>query len=274
LVLLFAQAAWAAPTRVAIAPVRESPDAAPIERALADAIRDTHELTLVSGVPKRAGTVEPAQRARELAAALSAQRVLFVEAARLGDGRVLYLQGLDASGRTIGSTTVPLQKESGEVVPADRPALRAAVVRALAPERFVGRLQLKVDVPNAEVQLDGSRAKELSAQGEATLAVPVGTHALRVTHPAYHDFLRFVDIEFDKTLPLEVALSAYPLAEGEMTERMRRAQRRTKVPWWRSWWALSIAGAVITGVTAGAVWATRPGVTSDHASTYVPPQTP
>jgi len=23
---------------------------------------------------------------------------------------------------------------------------------------------------------------------------------LRVTHPAYHDFLRFLDIEFDKTL--------------------------------------------------------------------------
>jgi hypothetical protein len=193
-----------------------------------------------------------------------------VEASRLGDGRVLYLQGLDGNGALVGSTTVPLQRESGEVVAADRPALRAAMVRVLAPARYQGRLKLHVDVPNAVVQIDGR-----PQTGGGELEVPVGTHALRVTHPAYRDFLRFVEVEYEKTLPIEVALSAYPLAEGEMTERLRKqAGKRPIVPWWRSWWALTITGVVLTGATAGIVIGARPGVSADHSTSYTAPAVP
>jgi hypothetical protein len=145
------------------------------------------------------------------------------------------------------------------------------LVRALLPARYLGKLQLKVDVAGAEAQLDG---KPLPGAATSAVEAPVGTHALRVTHPAYRDFLRFVDVEFDKTLALDVPMSAYPLAEGEMRERQRKAVAKPKVPWWRSWWALSITGVVITGAVVGAVYASRPSVSYDSTATYVPPQKP
>ena len=109
------------------------------------------------------------------------------------------------------------------------------------------------------------------------IELPVGTHALRVTHPAYHDFLRFLDVEFDKTLPVDVNMAAYPLAEGEMTERQRRGSplAHKPIPWWRTWWALSLAGVALTGVTVGVVWLARPWLDhGDSSSGYNPTPQP
>ena len=107
----------------------------------------------------------------------------------------------------------------------------------MRPDRHLGTLNLKVDVPGAVVQIDGRRPASTSGPFE----LAVGTHALRVTHPAYRDFLRFVDIEFDRPLSIDVALSAYPLAEGEMTEKLRKkVGPKVKRPWWQSWWAITL----------------------------------
>jgi hypothetical protein len=108
------------------------------------------------------------------------------------------------------------------------------------------------------------------------VTLPVGTHALRVTHPAYHDFLRFIDVAFDQTVELTVPLAAYPLTEGEMAERQRRGTAPIKpksVPWYRSWWALTVGGIFITGLTAGIVVAARGDpISSDRSLNfrYVP----
>jgi hypothetical protein len=117
------------------------------------------------------------------------------------------------------------------------------------------------------VQIDGHLAQT------GVYELPVGTHALRVTHPAYHDFLRFLDVEFDKTLGVDVNMALYPLAEGEMTERQRRGLPVTRrhLPWWRTWWALTLAGVAITGVTVGVVWLARPWLShGDSSSGYAP----
>ena len=90
-----------------------------------------------------------------------------------------------------------------------------------------------------------------------------------ITHPAYHDFLRFLDIEFDKTVTLDVPLAAYPLAEGEMSERQRRAtQPARRLPWYRHWLALGAAGLILTGATAGIVFAAQPGITADRSVSF------
>jgi hypothetical protein len=210
---------------------------------------------------------QPAARALALGRESGAQRAVAVEATPLGDGLVVYVHGLDvASGRSLGSTTVSL---GGGVArtPGDRDALRAALVRILDPARYVGRVALKLDVQGAQLEVDG---KPVSF---GTIELPVGTHAIRGTHPAYHDFLRFVDVEFDKTLNIDVNMAMYPLAEGEMTERARRGLPplpRKQVPWWRSWWALSLSGVIITGVTVGAIYLSRPGVISDSTAPYQP----
>ena len=46
------------------------------------------------------------------------------------------------------------------------------------------------------------------------------------------------------------------------------------MPWWRSWWALTILGVAITGVTVGAVWGARPSLSPNATVTYKPPTNP
>lgn len=275
--------AQAAPTRLVILPLRDAalgPAAARLEAALIEAAQATPGITLVNAsngrltAPRKEARLEPAPSARAVALGreLGAQRAVAVEATPLGDGIVVYLQALELpSGRAVGSTTVSLPG-GGARAPGDRDALRAALVHVLQPARFVGRLQLRLDVQGAQVQIDG---RPVAA---TTLELPVGTHALRVTHPAYHDFLRFVDIEFDKTLAVDVNMAAYPLTEGEMSERRRRALppvAKKKLPWWRTWWALSAAGVVLTGATVGVVWLARPSLShGDGGATYTPTPTP
>ncbi len=166
------------------------------------------------------------------------------------------------AGRAIGSTTVSLGGGAAHAA-GDREVMRAALMRILDPGRYTGRLQVHLDVQGAVVQIDG---RPTSTE---VIELPVGTHALRVTHPAYHDFLRFVDIEFDKTLALDVNMAAYPLAEGEMTERQRRGQpiAHRVLPWWRTWWALTLAGVALTGVSVGVVWLARPWLDHGDSST-------
>lgn len=270
----------AAPTRLAICPPHDGAlgaAGARIDAALADAAPALPGFTVANLQPggKLSGPrrdparleLQPAARALAFAKELGATRAVAVEATPLGDGLVVYLQALEApSGRVIGSTTLSLGGGSARA-PGDRDVMRGALMRVLDPTRYTGRLQVRLDVAGALVQIDGHPAQAGMSE------LPVGTHALRVTHPAYHDFLRFLDIDFDKTVTVDVNLAAYPLAEGEMTERQRRGlpipQRR--VPWWRSWWALTLAGVAVTGVTVGVVFLARPGLAHGDSSTAYNP---
>jgi hypothetical protein len=232
--------ALAAPLKVSITLRDATAQESPVEKALVAALKDLSGFEQVKN---------------------GAQRTLTAEVARIGEGRVLYL-GASESGKPIGSTSATLGSESGELSAADKKAVRAAVVRLLAPERHVGRLACKVDVPGAVVMLDGN------PQSGPNFEAPVGTHALRVTHPAYRDFLRFVDVAYDDTLNVDVALSAYPLTEGEMAEKLKKPAPAKKTPWYRSWWLLSITGVALTGATIGIVWAVRPGFGFDQKIDY------
>src|SRR5262249_32657502 len=135
-------------------------------------------------------------------------------------------------------------------------------------DHYRGKVALKVDVAGAEIYVDGKKTKD------SLLELTVGTHAVRVTHPKYRDFLRFVDVEYDQTIEMPVPMSAYPLAEGEMSEKLRKAPPKVFVPWYRSWWALSLLGVVLTGVTVGAVWGARPTIKTNATVTYQPPANP
>lgn len=267
--------AWAAPLRLAICPPHDAGPGgagARIDAALADAAQALPGFTVVNlaggklSGPRRGDArleTQPAARALAFGKEAGANRAVAVEATPLGDGIVVYLQALEVpSGRVLGSTTVSLG--GGARAAGDGDAVRGALVRILDPRHYTGRLQVRLDVQGAVVQIDGRPA-------EAGLTeLPVGTHALRVTHPAYHDFLRFLEIEFDKTSAVDVNMAAYPLAEGEMTERQRRGGppiARREVPWWRSWWALTLAGVALTGVTIGVVWLARPWLDHGDSST-------
>jgi hypothetical protein len=279
LVLLPSLAA-AAPVRLAICPPHDSSlgtSGTRIEAGLADAAAVLPGFLVANlAAGKLAGPhkgdarmeTQAAARALALAKELNATRAIAVEATPLGDGLIVYLQALEVpSGRALGSTTVSLSG-GGTRAPGDRDVMRAALMRVLDPMRYTGRVQVRVDVQGAVVQIDGHPVQA----GESEL--PVGTHALRVTHPAYHDFLRFLDIDFDKTIVVDVNMAAYPLAEGEMTERQRRERgplTHRALPWWRTWWALTLAGVALTGVTVGVVFLARPWLEHGDSSTAYNP---
>jgi hypothetical protein len=281
-VLLAASLAQAAPLRVAVTPVRPTEigaqTAARVEGVLIEALQAMPSVTVsnltggkLSPLRRSEARLEGPLAARALALAheSGANRALAVEATPLGDGVVLYLQALEApSGRTLGSTTVSLGAAD------ERASLRRALTRLLDPAHYVGRLQLKVDVPGAELQIDGRKTPYTDG---GSVALPVGTHALRVTHPAYRDLLRFIDIELDRTVTLDVPLAAYPRAEGEMTEQERRSRAAApakRLAWYRHWWAVAGVGVALTAVTAGIVWGVRAGISQDQTVPYTPKPMP
>jgi hypothetical protein len=212
-------ASAAAETRVALPPVAAltdgaRADAGAVEEILAAAVAEIGEHRVIT--PDRVRELLRRQRRRDLEACegalpclaelgrlAGAHVVLYGEAGALAGGRVVYLKAVDVeSGAERGSTAVVLEKgaAAGEA--------RAAAVRLLAPERYTGVLEVQVDVRGASVFVDGV------ARGQSPLpplALPVGTHALRVTHESYRDFVRFVDVGFGGRTRVAAELQKYPV---------------------------------------------------------------
>jgi hypothetical protein len=279
--LAAATAAAAKPTRAVLLPVpsgrdpAESKLAATVEGALIEALRKLAGVELVNldgaklrGGREPKGETRPQARGQALARELGAELAIVAEPQPLGEGAVVYLQVVEAGGKVRGSTTVAISAEALHGPELERP-LRGGVVQIVDPARFVGSAELRVDVKGAEVIVDGRKAA--SAEGAPVhLELPVGPHALRVTHPAYRDYLRFIEVAYDRTVVETVAMSAFPLTEGEMAEKRRQSGAPArKPPWYRSWWALTITGVVLAGATTGIVFAVRPGgVSTDQHTTF------
>ena len=243
---------------VAVTPLRDSGlPAADIDRAEKILIAGLEEIGLHAAnarlgkltSPKRSSAEarfaeDPAARALALGGELKAPLALAIDAAALGDGVVLYMQGVDvAKGKPIASTAFSFGQGA-----LDHEQLDGALLRVLAPERYLGKLVVEVDVGDAQVLVDGAARKA----GEL-LPLACGTHTLRVTHPAYRDFLRFVTVDYGKPTRVEVALSKYPVTEAEMRARLtgRRGPVLAPTPWWQRWWVVTLASVVLLGAATG-----------------------
>ena len=269
-------------TRVAVAPVTSvtegATSTAALEQLIESAIaslpeRDVVAAASVKQLLKRARRRdlescegEPACLA-ELGKLAGASVVVAGEASGIGDDQVVYLKAVDAARATeIGTTTlVAAAKATG--APATL-AARAAVYRLLLPSEYVGTLALRIDVARATVFVDGQRVGEAPL---LPLTMAVGTHALRVTHPSYRDFVRFVDVKFGERTDLVVDLSAYSVVAD--TLRQDPAALGPKRPWYRSPWLLVGGGAAVVLVTAIVVALAFPSSPARDADvTVVPPR--
>jgi hypothetical protein len=135
--------------------------------------------------------------------------------------------------------------------PAMAVAAEEMMARLLMPELHRGYIDLTVDTDGAHVFVDGADVGSWPLAGP--VAVAVGKHAVRVTHPAYHDFVSWVDVPYRGLVPVRVALSAFPVLEGELTGRSRgpgAAGRRSRLPFYRTWWFVAAGGVVLAGVAA------------------------
>jgi hypothetical protein len=180
----------------------------------------------------------------ELANVVGAQIVISGEVGGLGESQVVYLAAIER-GNPPRSTTLAVGRLSG----GDGGALGAAV-RLLDPERYRGALRFAIDVTGATIYVNGSKVTP-SATGE--LALPVGAQAVRVTHPEYHDFVRFIDVEFGKTSDVAVDLQHYPIARHDLAGKPINRDRIEYVdpPIWRRWYVVgpaAVALAIATGL--------------------------
>ncbi len=180
----------------------------------------------------------------DLAALVGAPIVIAGEVGGLGESRVVYLAASE-NGKELRSTTLAFGGARD-----DGGGASGAVVRLLEPERYRGTLRFAIDVAGATVYVNGGKA-QLTPRGELTL--PVGTHAIRVTHPEYHDFVRFIDVDFGKTGDVAVGLQQYPIVHHELPGRPIDRSRIEYVdpPVWRRWYVVGPAAvglAILTGV--------------------------
>jgi hypothetical protein len=118
----------------------------------------------------------------------------------------------------------------GKEDPGGGPA--GAAVRLLEPERYRGTMHFTMDVKGATVYVNGTKAN-LSPKGDYAMAV--GTQAVRVTHPEYRDFVRFVEVPYASTVDVQVGMTQYPIVTHDIQGKPVNTDQIVYVdpPWWR-----------------------------------------
>jgi hypothetical protein len=186
----------------------------------------------------------------ELGKLVGAQVVVSGEVGGLGDSKVIYFSATDvATGKELRSTTLTLSANEGSG------GANGAAIRLLDPDKYRGSLHFVIDVGGATVFVNGSKVTP-GAHGE--LALAVGTQAVRVTHPQYHDFIKFIDVTYGKTTEVPINMQEYPIVEHDFKARPTSQDTVVMVdkPIWRRWYVLYPAIAVIgVGVGVLAYWA-------------------
>lgn len=176
----------------------------------------------------------------ELGKLVGATTVIDGEVGGLGESKVVYLGATDvATAKELRSTTLQI----GGKADASGGAPGAAV-RLLDPDRYRGTIRFVVDVKGATVYVNGSKAN-LSPRGEYTIAV--GTQAVRVTHPEYRDFVRFVDVPYANTVEVPVNLTQYARVEHDIQGKPINTDQIEYIdpPWWRRPYVYGPAAVVL-----------------------------
>jgi len=180
----------------------------------------------------------------ELGRIAGADYTVYGEVGGLGTAQVVYLKlvGVKA-GKDLRTTT--LEFEGDAPSPA---AVEAAVVRLLSPNLYTGTLEVQVDVAGATIYVDGERAGESPSK---PIPLPVGSHAVRITHPEFRDFVRFVDVEFKQAVPIKANLQQFPVIASQIRKHPEKARplvvgptQAQPTPWYREWYTVAGIGTV------------------------------
>ena len=185
----------------------------------------------------------------EVGKLVGAQIVIAGEVGGLGEAKVIYLGATDvATAKELRSTTLSIGKEG---TGGDGGGATGAAVRLLDPDSYVGTVHFTIDVSGATVFVNGTSVK----LSNGTLPLRVGTQAVRVTHPEYRDFVRFVDVGYGKTTEVSVGMHQYPIVEHDIKGNPINRDKIEYVdpPLWRRWYVagpVAAALAIAVGVVA------------------------
>lgn len=186
----------------------------------------------------------------EVGRLVNAEVVIAGELGGLGTSQIIYLSATDvASAKPLRSTTLAV----GDPSDAGGGATGAAV-RLLDPDKFRGAVHLAIDVTGASVFVNGTKVAAASGK----IVLPVGTQAVRVTHPQYRDFVRFVDVGYGRTTEVAVGMHQYPIIQHDV--RAKPTERdtiiRERPPVWRRWYVVgpaAVALGIVTGIVVGTI---------------------
>jgi hypothetical protein len=181
----------------------------------------------------------------------------------IGGAYVVYLQLLRGSGTVTRRANGLLDPRKGL-----RGSARALLFRLLLPQRFTGKLAVDVNVKGSWIYLDGQRV----GRGPKLRLdkVAVGKHALRITHEAHRDFVRFVRVPFGRTAKIAADLERIEAQATEMKLAGAKPLTDAELPWYRRWWAVAAFGAVLVAATTTAVVLIPKGVDRDMTATVKP----
>ena len=207
--------------------------------AVRDAVKRSNKPAL------QACELDPACLA-EVGKLVAANVVIAGEVVGIGDAKVIYLSASEA-GKDTRSTTLTLGGQATD----DGGGAQGAVMRLLDPGRFTGLLHFTIDAPGSTVYVNGSK---VTPNAKGNLALPVGTQAVRVTHPEYQDFVRFVDVSYGKTVDVAVNMTQYPIVRRDLQGKPinKDSIKYTDPPWYRRWYTVA-GGAVVLGVLSAVV---------------------
>jgi hypothetical protein len=181
----------------------------------------------------------------EVGKLVGAQFVVTGEVGGLGDSKVVYLKLTDVTaGRELRSTTLAVGANDSPM---------GAVIRLSDPDNYRGTVKFAFDVTGATVLVNGTKV-QLSANKE--LALPVGTHAVTVTHPQYHNFVKFVEVSYGKTTDVQVAIKQYPIIQHNVQGKAGPADTIVyhDPPMWRRPYVAGtviVVSAIVLGLAAG-----------------------
>ncbi|MBA3453589.1 MAG: PEGA domain-containing protein [Deltaproteobacteria bacterium] len=182
----------------------------------------------------------------EVGKLVGATIVIDGEVGGLGDSKIVYLAATDvATVKELRSTTLSVgAKEDSGGGP------MGAAVRLLEPDRYRGVLRFVIDAKGATVYVNGTKA---ALGGKNEIALPVGTQAVRVTHPEYRDFVRFIDVPYNRTTEVAVGMAAYPIIKHDLQGKPINSDtiQYIEPPWYRR--PVVVAGGAIIVTVASAV---------------------
>ena len=180
----------------------------------------------------------------EVGKLVGASIVIDGEIGGLGESQVVYLGATDvATAKELRSTTLQVGAKDDGGGPS------GAAVRLLDPDRYRGTLHFVIDVGGATVYVNGAKV-QLSKTND--LALPVGTQAVRVTHPEYRDFVKFIDVRYNQTTDVAVGMTQYPMLRRDLQGKPISTDRITYIdpPWYRRPVAVGIGAGVLLIATA------------------------
>ncbi len=180
----------------------------------------------------------------ELGKLVGANVVIDGEVGGLGDSKIVYLGATDvATGKELRSTTLTVGAND------DGGGPNGAAVRLLEPDRYRGTLRFAIDAKGATVFVNGTK---IALSATSDIALPVGTQAVRVTHPEYRDFVKFIDVDYAKTTEVAVGMTQYPIIQHDLQGKPISTDRITYIdpPWYRRPIAVGVGATVLMVATA------------------------